>query len=243
MSNPLWPDPANLPFKIFGAPGEASTTMPGFSQGLAGGMDLVKKFWGNLPGGSALPGFLVPTVDLAELDKRVSDLRAAESWVEVNLNMLRATIQGLEVQRNTIAAIQSLSAMADGVMAGNAAPPAAAGTASADAAPSGLPPGWPAMPPPAPQATPPEAPVEVAPPVAAAPGPGAETDPAVSLATSNWLGLMQQQFMKVAQAAIAPPLPQDASKPATRAPGRKRTARAASAKTARNAKRRTPSAG
>ncbi len=93
----------------------------------------MKKLWGNVPGNTAVPSFLVPTLDLEELDKRISDLRAAESWLEVNLNLLRATIQGLEVQRHTIAAIRSLGVTNEGPRAGSIAPPI----------PSGLPPGWP----------------------------------------------------------------------------------------------------
>ncbi len=237
MSNPLWPDPATLPFKLFGQSGEAPSAVPAFSQGL----DLVKKFWGNLPGGTALPGFLVPTVDVAELDKRLSDLRAAESWVEVNLNMLRATIQGLEVQRNTIATIQSLSAMAEGVMAGKAPAPA-------DAPASGLPAGWPMTPPaaaapPTMDVTPPASPIEsAAPPAVDAPAPTTGIDPVVGLATNNWLGFMQEQFMKVAQAAVAPPVPDGVSTSATRGAARKPSAKSAKPAASRKAKRRSATA-
>ena len=250
MSNPLWPDPA-APFRMFEssqasptASPTASSTVPTFAQGLTGGMDLIRKFWSNLPGGSALPGFLVPTVDLEELDKRLSDLRAAESWLEVNLNMLRATIQGLEVQRNTIAAIQSLSAMAEGAMAGKGpAPPA----------PGGLPSGWPAMSVPVP-ASPPAA---ASPPSSSASAPSAEVasgddtpmpdavDPLVNSAANNWLALMQQQFMKVAASALAPSKSQVRTEDAGKVAAKKSTSRstsrsAAGTKTAARKKARPP---
>jgi len=67
------------------------------------GFDFVKKIWGSLP----IPSVMNPTTDLDELDKRISDLKAVEQWLNVNLSMLRATIQGLEVQRGTIATIKS----------------------------------------------------------------------------------------------------------------------------------------
>ncbi len=212
MSNPTkpaWPDLTALPFLLFGSPGAAGgASTPNASplvQGFAGGMDAVKNFWGSLPGGTALPGFLVPTVDVEELDKRISDLRAAESWLEVNLNMLRATIQGLQVQRHTISAIQSLSAMSD------AAPMVKTPSSSAS---GGLPAGWPMSPPaPAPVAKArPEPPAEAPPasePAAPLPEPkNAVEAPTVApmlagLATNNWLGFMQDQFAKVAQAALA----------------------------------------
>lgn len=242
MTNPLWPDPSKLPFPFLGKAGETASTMPPLTQGLAGGMELIKKFWGALPGGTALPGFLVPTVDVEELDKRLSDLRAAESWLEVNLNMLRATIQGLEVQRNTIAAIQSLSAMAEGALAGKGPSPSAS-TASSPSEPSstGLPPGWPTPPAPAepPSATPPAA----SPAAVPSETPSAETsavagtpDPVVGLAANNWLGFMQDQFMKVAQAAIAPVRP-GAPAPSKKA-AKKRTSRSTTAPSGKPVRRR-----
>lgn len=230
-AKPAWPDPSGLPFTLFGAqqPG-AGPGSPPLGPPLAQGMDLIKQFWSNLPGGNALPGFLVPTVDVEELDKRLSDLRAAEKWLEVNLNMLRATIQGLEVQRNTIAAIHSLSAMAEQSFAGN--PPAAAPTGG------GLPEGWPGVAPAAAAAASvaTEAPPMPDPP-AAAPSADRGTEAApgggpllAGLATNNWLGFMQEQFSKVAQAALA------GSPPAAVAPkaaARKAPARPAAKKTGR----------
>jgi hypothetical protein len=47
--------------------------------------------------------------DLREMDKRIAELKAVEQWLNLNLNLLRTTIQGLEVQRGTLAAIQSFS--------------------------------------------------------------------------------------------------------------------------------------
>ena len=194
-AKPGWPDLTALPFLLFGGQAPAAPTASPLNQGFASGVDAVNRFWGSLPGGTAVPGFLVPTLDVGELDKRIADLRAAEQWVEVNLNMLRATIQGLEVQRHTIAAIHSISAMADG---GAAEPPA------------GLPPGWPisatTSTPPAPAAAP--APEPAAPaPVAAEPAESADAKPdapsLLGLAANNWLGLLQDQFGRVAQAATA----------------------------------------
>lgn len=70
------------------------------------GFDFVKKIWGSLP----IPNVINSTTDLEELDKRIADLKAVEQWLNVNLSMLRATIQGLEVQRGTIATIKSFGA-------------------------------------------------------------------------------------------------------------------------------------
>ena len=87
------------------------------TQSLLSGMDFVKTFWGSLP--ESVPGFVVPTVDVDELDKRITDLRAVEAWLAVNSNLLRTTIQSLEVQRNTIAAIQSFGGNFAGLAQGH----------------------------------------------------------------------------------------------------------------------------
>ena len=60
------------------------------------------------PGAGALPSMMMPTLDVRELDKRIADLRSVEQWLNLNLNLLRTTIQGLEMQRSTLAAWQAL---------------------------------------------------------------------------------------------------------------------------------------
>jgi len=69
-------------------------------------LDFLKSMWGKL--GFPLPGIVTPTVDLDELDKRVADLKAVEGWLKMNLGMLQMTIQGLEMQRATLAAWKSM---------------------------------------------------------------------------------------------------------------------------------------
>jgi hypothetical protein len=68
-------------------------------------MDFMRKAWGGL---SQMPGSLQPTLDVDEIDKRIADLKAVEQWLNLNMGMLRGTIQGLEVQRATITAMSSL---------------------------------------------------------------------------------------------------------------------------------------
>lgn len=66
--------------------------------------------WGKLPLGSGIPGTnSFNAADLKELDKRINELKAVEQWLNLNLNLLKTTIQGLEVQRGTVAAIQSFT--------------------------------------------------------------------------------------------------------------------------------------
>ncbi len=93
-------------------------------------VDLVKKAWSSFN----LPSSLAPTMDIDELDKRIADLKTVEQWLNVNLSMLHGTIQGMEIQRGTLAAIkafgQAVAPNADG-LAGMAAAAAAAATRAA----------------------------------------------------------------------------------------------------------------
>ena len=70
-------------------------------------LEFMKNMWGQM--GFAIPGMVTPTLDVEELERRITDLRAVEGWLRMNLNMLQATIQGLEVQRSTLAAVKAMS--------------------------------------------------------------------------------------------------------------------------------------
>lgn len=65
--------------------------------------------WGNLPLGSPISGQGFNPTDIRELDKRIAELKAVEQWLSLNLSLLKTTIQGLEVQRGTLAALQSFT--------------------------------------------------------------------------------------------------------------------------------------
>jgi hypothetical protein len=82
-------------------------------------LEFVKSLWGSmgLPGmgasgigmpGMSVPGMVMPTLSVDELNKKIADLKAVESWLNLNLSMLRSTIQALEVQAATISALQSM---------------------------------------------------------------------------------------------------------------------------------------
>ena len=67
----------------------------------------MKQMWSNM--GVTVPGMMIPTMDPNELEKRIKDLRAVEGWLRMNLNMLSASINTLEVQRATLATLQSFA--------------------------------------------------------------------------------------------------------------------------------------
>lgn len=67
--------------------------------------EAIKALWGGM--GFAMPGMVTPTFDSNELDKRIADLKAVEGWLQLNLGMLQTTLQGLEMQRATLTAMQA----------------------------------------------------------------------------------------------------------------------------------------
>lgn len=184
-------------------------------------LELMNKVWGASfpqmsgfpnPGSlmSSLPSMMVPTLDVDELDKRIGDLRAVEQWLALNANMLRASIQALEVQRNTIATLKTLggammTAPAKGVAA-QAQAQAPIGTASPPATPS-------------PRRT-------RRSPQKQAPAPNLVEMP---LNPAAWWGSLQDQFTRIAAAAAgettgkAPAQSGEANKPAARKPPAKRS--------------------
>lgn len=79
--------------------------------GMTDTLEFVKNLWSgmNVPG-VGMPGMADATLSTDALDKKIADLKAIEAWLNMNTSMLRATIQGLEVQRGTLATLKSMSA-------------------------------------------------------------------------------------------------------------------------------------
>src|SRR5476651_385624 len=164
-------------------------------------LDFVKNLWGSM----SVPGLTAPTLSVDELDKKINDLKAVEAWLNLNMSMLRGSIQALEVQRGTIATLKSVGAsMAAAVNQGSDhkslfesvpyasaffhhATPAAAKPAPAAAA-------APAAPPPA--AAPAKPPVDDAATAASNAAAAQMANPTV------WWNLLQDQFKQAVSTAM-----------------------------------------
>jgi len=68
-------------------------------------LDFLRRMWA--PMSLPLPGMVVPLVNPADVEKRIADLRSVEHWLTLNLNVVKMSIQGLEMQQATLAALQS----------------------------------------------------------------------------------------------------------------------------------------
>ncbi|MGE8549110.1 MAG: PhaM family polyhydroxyalkanoate granule multifunctional regulatory protein [Alcaligenes sp.] len=149
-------------------------------------MDMMAQAWKNMASGGAAelgPG-MMPSLSAEDLDRRIRDLRAVESWLQLNLSMLGTTIQGLEIQRSTLAALKSMSQQGglpagqnpfEALMAMNPLAGAAAAPSTAQA----------------------EAPTQQPAEPADAP------EPAAGPAAQAWWTMLQQQFDAMATATAA----------------------------------------
>ncbi len=104
--------------------------IPG-ANAMGGTLAFVKNLWGSMK----IPGMAMPSVSPEEIDKQIADLKAVESWLQMNMNMLRGSIQALEVQSATLSALRSMSetfAQAASDVTGASGGSGAAATAAAD---------------------------------------------------------------------------------------------------------------
>ena len=84
------------PLSSFNIPGNMFNPLESFNQA-----------WRTMQTASPLP----PTMSVADLEKRIAELRTVEQWLNLNLGMLRTSIQTLEVQKGTLQALSGLSAL------------------------------------------------------------------------------------------------------------------------------------
>jgi len=134
-TRPPSPDPSGA------TSADPSNPFAGLGAGLGAGLDFFQDWLKaagsalpNMPGHTAAnagvtPGmsaWSMPTLDPAELEKRIQDLKTVQFWLEQNARMVAMTIQGLEVQRMTLSTLQgmnvSMDALRDSLKARTPAP-------------------------------------------------------------------------------------------------------------------------
>jgi hypothetical protein len=70
--------------------------------------EFLKNLWG--PMGLPMAGLMAPTMNRSEVERRIAELKSVENWLNMNLNVLRMTIQGLEMQKAGLSAMQGVGA-------------------------------------------------------------------------------------------------------------------------------------
>jgi hypothetical protein len=74
--------------------------------------EFLKNLWG--PMGLPLAALGNATTAMSEVDRRIAELKSVETWLNMNLSVLRMTIQGLEMQKAGLAAMQSAASASAG---------------------------------------------------------------------------------------------------------------------------------
>ena len=67
--------------------------------------EFMQKMWN--PMGFPIPGMIAPTMNVEDLDKKIAELKAVETWLTMNTGFVQMTIKTLEMQR---AGLESLKA-------------------------------------------------------------------------------------------------------------------------------------
>lgn len=192
-------DPTTNPFVLPGM-GQSSDLS---GNPLLASMEMMRQAWAGLAGPGGLAQSL-PTalpMNLEEFERRIADLRAVESWLRMNLSMLSSTIQGMEVQRSTIATLRSFVDKVSSMDTGAAAEP---GQPTPLEIALGLKPAPKDSAAPASRDSSADAPA-AKPEAAQADEPGAHEglDNAARSASQAWWSLLQQQFNNIAAATAA----------------------------------------
>ena len=183
--------------------------------------NLAKAAGGTGGSASAMPNmaqWLVPSLKVEDLEKRIEELKHVQFWLDQNARALSATIQALEVQKMTMETLKGMN-FTMGMP----------GAAHAAAAPKPAP-AAPAAPPPAPE---PEPPAQ------------AHADASKVIDPMQLWGALTQQFQQIASSALQDVAKHSAavvgsSKAAGKTGATK--AKAATAKTAGKAPRKPPPA-
>ena len=107
---------------------------------LVPGFDFLNNLMQNA--GQATPAigqWVAPTLDPAELEKRIGELKTVQFWLEQNARMIGVTVQALEVQRMTLSTLQSMNVdLRNALTLPEAPDSAAAAPAAPEAAPEPL---------------------------------------------------------------------------------------------------------
>ena len=67
--------------------------------------EFMQKMWNPLS--FPIPGMFTPTVNVEEIERKISELKTVETWLTMNLGFVQMTIKTLEMQK---AALESISA-------------------------------------------------------------------------------------------------------------------------------------
>ena len=68
-------------------------------------LEFMQRMWN--PMSFPMPGMTMPTVNVEEIEKKIAELKAVETWLTMNVGFVQMTVKTLEMQKT---ALESLAA-------------------------------------------------------------------------------------------------------------------------------------
>jgi hypothetical protein len=67
--------------------------------------DFMQKMWNPLS--FPMPGMLTPTMSVEEVEKKIAELKAVETWLTMNVGFVQMMVKTLEMQKAALESLQS----------------------------------------------------------------------------------------------------------------------------------------
>ncbi len=67
--------------------------------------EFMQKMWN--PMGFPIPGMIAPTMNVEDLDKKIAELKAVETWLTMNTGFVQMTVKTLQMQRAGLESLQA----------------------------------------------------------------------------------------------------------------------------------------
>ena len=74
--------------------------------------EFMQKMWS--PMGFPMPGMMAPTMNVADIEKKIAELKAVETWLTLNTGFVQMTIKTLEMQKAGLESLQAAGKAAAG---------------------------------------------------------------------------------------------------------------------------------
>lgn len=74
--------------------------------------EFMQKMWN--PMGFPLPGMIAPTMNVEDLEKKIAELKAVETWLTMNTGFVQMTVKTLEMQKAGLESLQAAGKAAAG---------------------------------------------------------------------------------------------------------------------------------
>ena len=67
--------------------------------------EFMQKMWN--PMSFPLPGMITPTVNVEEIEKKISELQAVENWLTMSTGFVQMTIKTLQMQKSALESLRA----------------------------------------------------------------------------------------------------------------------------------------